>query len=889
MKLSNMNHSVWIVFFIFISQQVYSQGIKGKITNTSGTPVPYANIYIDSLKKGTTSNIEGEYELKLSAGTYKITYQYLGYKTQKLSITIGKSFTKQDITLEKQQYEIPEVIVYADSEDPAYHIMRKAISMAQYYKNQVESYDCRVYLKGTGILNDIPGLIKNQLEKGGIKEGETFITENISNIHFELPNEVEQEVISLRTNQYSQQINPMSYITLNFYQEMESPISPLDKRAFNVYKFELNKRYRDKGRLINKIKVIPKREGYDLFSGYIHIAEEFWNIHSVDLSLEQKMFKVNIRQMYSPVKDEIWMPVSHHFDVDFSALGFEGNFQYAGSVDYKTIKRNKALDHSFLKEIKEKLIRREKEKKEVYEKAAQKQKEANLSRREKKAKEAAQKEKLSNRDAKKINRAIKKKSKEKREKPPLKIKDKFTIADSAKKRSIAYWDSIRPIPLTEIEKKGYEEKDSMDLLMEDPEYRDSIKQAKKKFRFKHLLRGHDYIYEDKNAEFSFRGLIGLRSISFNTVDGFYYKKRFKFNKEYEDSRKWWLWNNTGYAFSRESIMSDLHLQYRYDPLKRAYINLSGGRKTADYNSEKGIQSGINMLTSLFLRENYIKFYQKDFIDINHQIDIANGLTLTTGAEFANRTQLSNNTDFNIWDPYNNNQYSSNNPENQHVNSSNTDSHKSFSLSGEISYTPRYYYKIEDNVKQMHHSNYPTFKLKYKGGIENIFGSETRYDYGAFSINDHRAFRGIGRIKSQIKAGKFFNNDNLFFADYKHFSSNTPFLAPSLSYNDFRLMDYYAYSTNKAFFEGHLKFRNDRILLKRLPVLNKTLMMENLYFHYLKIPGQKNYYEIGYGLDQVFIMFNLEVFAGFKGSHHTYTGFKLSLPILGGSQNIYFGG
>ncbi len=107
---------------------------------------------------------------------------------------------------------------------------------------------------------------------------------------------------------------------------------------------------------------------------------------------------------------------------------------------------------------------------------------------------------------------------------------------------------------------------------------------------------------------------------------------------------------------------------------------------------------------------------------------------------------------------------------------------------------------------------------------------------------------------------------------------------------FRLLDYYDYSTNKSYFEGHARLENDRMILKRLPVLNKTLMREVIYFNYLATTGNKPYYEIGYGLNQIFLMFNVEIFAGFSGSKHEYTGIKIGIPFVGRSGNsITIGG
>ena len=131
---------------------------------------------------------------------------------------------------------------------------------------------------------------------------------------------------------------------------------------------------------------------------------------------------------------------------------------------------------------------------------------------------------------------------------------------------------------------------------------------------------------------------------------------------------------------------------------------------------------------------------------------------------------------------------------------------------------------------------------------------------------------------------------MYFADYKHFGTNTPFIIGTSEGSTFRLMDYYEYSTNKSYFEGHVRLENDRMILKRLPVLNKTLMREAIYVNYLSSTGNYPYYEIGYGLNQIFLMFNAEIFVGFKGAKHEYTGIKIGIPFVGrGGTSVTIGG
>jgi hypothetical protein len=54
----------------------------------------------------------------------------------------------------------------------------------------------------------------------------------------------------------------------------------------------------------------------------------------------------------------------------------------------------------------------------------------------------------------------------------------------------------------------------------------------------------------------------------------------------------------------------------------------------------------------------------------------------------------------------------------------------------------------------------------------------------------------------------------------------------------------------------------------------------VYVNYLATTDNKLYYEVGYGLNQIFLMFNLEVFTGFKGASHEYTGIKIGIPFVG---------
>ena len=75
-----------LLLFLFIATASFGQ-IKGTVTDKSGKPIPFVNIYVKDTYLGTTSNEVGKYELNFkSNGNYILLFQYLGYKTHKETI-----------------------------------------------------------------------------------------------------------------------------------------------------------------------------------------------------------------------------------------------------------------------------------------------------------------------------------------------------------------------------------------------------------------------------------------------------------------------------------------------------------------------------------------------------------------------------------------------------------------------------------------------------------------------------------------------------------------------------------------------------------------------------------------------------------------------------------
>jgi hypothetical protein len=302
---------------------------------------------------GTNSNINGLYTLKLPAGNYEIVYQYVGYskKTEKVELNADKVL---NITLNDDAVSLKEVEIKA-GEDPAYAIIRQAIRKRKYYLNQASAYTCKAYIKGLQRINKLPKNMAKLVKISGGDASDTadmkgvvYLSESESKYHYRKPDDEKEIMFSSKVsgNNKAFSFNQLSDMKLNFYNNLveisdlsDRPFtSPIHENAFLFYKFYLLGTINGEGKLINKIKVVPKRKTDPCFRGIIYIQDSTWRITSVDLMLTKDakidfVDTVLIKELYAPVfGDSLWMPVTMNFNFDFKAFGFKGNGYFNANI-----------------------------------------------------------------------------------------------------------------------------------------------------------------------------------------------------------------------------------------------------------------------------------------------------------------------------------------------------------------------------------------------------------------------------------------------------------------------------------------------------------------------------------------------------------------------------
>ncbi len=333
-------------FSISLARQYF---VRGKVTDKStGSALSYANIRVINTTMGTASNKNGEYEIRLSAGKYKLIASYIGYNSDTISINLKKNITGVDFQLKQININLPEVVV-KPGENPALRIVKKAIERKNERNKKLNSYEFDAYTKA---LIKTPNEIRGSGHgvSIGLNGGDTAaskitgIIENESKGYFKKPDYYKEEITARRqTANFPSSINILTggRILQNFYNDKinflgEDLPGPLADNALKYYYFYIQKTLALDNYKVYEIYMAPNDADDPGFKGNIYITDSTYNLIKVNLQLNNAaniggLFDtVNVIQQFTEFKDSIYMPVDYRIFASLKYLslvkfGFEIN------------------------------------------------------------------------------------------------------------------------------------------------------------------------------------------------------------------------------------------------------------------------------------------------------------------------------------------------------------------------------------------------------------------------------------------------------------------------------------------------------------------------------------------------------------------------------------
>lgn len=332
--------------FLFSATFINAQ-IVGKVTDINGEPLPFVNIYLSGSYTGTTSNEDGNYSLSVSeTSEMTIVFQFLGFKTLSKTVTPSQYPFIVNAQLEEESVSLDEVVLNT-SEDPAYRIIRETIARRKENLDKIAEYEADFYSRGVWRVKDVPEKVLGQ-EVGDFegaldstRTGIVYLSETISEIAYKKPNDFKEKIIASKVsgNDNGFSFNSAREANFSFYENTvdlnAAIVSPIANDALGYYRYTLDGIFYEGGKLINKIKVTPRRPNDRVWKGSIYIVEDDWQLYGVELStngqaiqvpfVQDLIFKQNFKF------DEInnfWVKISQTIDFSFGFLGFNGNGRF---------------------------------------------------------------------------------------------------------------------------------------------------------------------------------------------------------------------------------------------------------------------------------------------------------------------------------------------------------------------------------------------------------------------------------------------------------------------------------------------------------------------------------------------------------------------------------
>ncbi len=789
-----MKKNFTLLFFLIISTITQAQ-IKGVVKDINGKPLPFVNIFEENTYNATTSNELGKFELNIKTpGKHVILFQYLGYKTSKQIIDITENIPTIEVILLEEEISLDELVINTN-ENPANEIIRSAIKNKKSNSEKTARYTADFYSRGIFRVKNLPKTILGQKLDffdeviDSTRSGILYLSETVSKVTFQKPDKLKEVIIASKVsgNDNGFSFNNASSANFDFYDNyLEFDANVVSPIADNAFNYY---KYKFEGSFF---------------------TENRQQINKIKIIPRRDTEPVMSGYIY--IVDDTY--AIYAVDVTFTGkqiqspalntLNLKQNFSYNSKTKIWT-KNTQTLDFDAgMLGI-------------------------NMS--------GGFTYVFSNFEFP-----------EKFEKKTF-TAEVIRFEENANKKENAFWDSIRPVPLTEEETTDYTKKDALQEKKKSKTYLDSIDNKRNKFRFMDILNGYSYSNSYKKWSINYNG--PLLNTSFNTVQGWNTSIGLSFFKRNEDKNTYYQFgSNLAYGLSDETFRPTGYFTAKLDNKSKSYLTLFGGNTVSQFNREEPISKLVNMVSTLFFKDNYMKLYEKNFISAGFSREIVNGLNMSAAIEYAERKPLFNTTDYTLIK--NDDLYTSNNPllpADEFTPAFEKHNLVKLNIGARINFGQEYITR-PDGKYNLGNDKYPTLILNYEKGFA---GNKSQYNFDkiAARITHSIVFGNKGEMSINTKAGKFLNAENISFADYKHFNGNETHTVINGSYtNSFNLLPYYAASTNDSYFETHIEHNDKGYIMNKIPLLNKLQSKLVLGFKNLAVPDRKPYQEFSVGLSNL---------------------------------------
>lgn len=688
-------------------------------------------------------------------------------------------------------------------------IVSNVMNFAPFYEKIVKDYRADLYLKGKLYVKKknigfryLPTLFKMQK---GVRE---YLVESASDLHYTAPNIYDQKVkASIGTLPGGRRFEKemLEYFHVNIYSSTllyDRLLSPLAKNGKKYYKYHIDSIMGTLDDLQYKIRFIPKSKSDQLVGGFMVVSANVWSVREIRFSGQSDLLLF-----------ENWIKMGEvGEDNEFLPVlyDFGVRFKFLGNV----------LDGNYTASLKYNSIVLEESKKH------------------------------------------------------LKVKKNYDLSDSYTLRTDTnsfytdslYFESLRPIELTESERKLYHE----NALRRDTVHSKPLSKRR-------VFWGEvgDFFLSDVNVNLSAMGNVRFSPIinpllfSYSGNNGLSYRQDFKYNRLFKDDKLLRIVPRIGYNFTRKEFYWSANADFDYWPQKRGAFHLSFGSGNRIYSSDMLDELKAMPDSTFDFDLIHLDYFRDLYFNFRHSIEIVNGLDLSVGFSAHRRTSVEKSKFVFIGD--------GSMPPPDFMNRF-KETYISFAPRVRLEWTPGMYYYMNGKRKINLRSKYPTVSVDWERGIKDVFKSTGQYERIEFDLQ-HKIPLGLMRnIYYRAGYGTFTNTNELYFVDFANFArSNLP-----VGWNDdiggtFQLLDGRWFNSSRTYARAHFTYEAPFLFLRHLVKYTRYVENERLYISVLVVPHLNPYLEIGYGIGTH--IFDFGVFMGSENFKYSQVGVKFTFELF----------
>jgi hypothetical protein len=780
---------------LFITICSYAQ-IKGTVKDANGNPLPFVNIFEENTYNGTTTNEQGKFELNLKSqtGKHTIIFQYLGYKTLKQAVPSDKVSSPLYIVMEEENITLNEVVINP-KDNPANDIIRNAIKNKKENAEKTARYKADFYSRGIIRLKDAPKTIMGQKFDffdevlDSTRSGIIYLSETVSRITFQKPDKMKEVIVASKVsgNDNGFSFNNAASVNFDFYENyLPFEINVVSPIADNAFNYY---RYKLEGSFFTENRQQINKIKVIPRRENEPVMEGYIYIVDDSYAIYATDLSITGKQMQSPAIDNLVLKQNYSYNA-INKIWIKNTQTIDFIAGLLSIKLNGRFTYVYSDF--------------EFETAFAKRTFTN---------------------------------------------EIISFEENANKKEDSFWNTIRPVPLTDEETTDYLKKDVLQTKKKSQKYLDSIDAKHNKFKPMDILNGYSYNNSFKKWSVNYDG--PLLSTSFNTIQGWRINAGLSYSKRNEEKRTYTRFGSRfDYGFSEEKLRATFNFAHKFNNINNSLITLNGGSMVSQFNANNPISNLVNTVSTLFFKNNFMKLYEKNFAAICFEREVVNGFHLYTNVEYSERKPLYNTTDYTV--VKNDDMYTSNNPlDPTDETTAALTKHNLVKANIALRFNfGQKYLTRPDGRYYIPNDAYPKLTVGYE---KTMAATDKMYEYDLITarIGYDVTLGNKGTLQLNLKGGKFSNADNISFTDYKHFNGNQTHIGQSDSYmNVFNLLPYYAASTNDRYFETHIEHNDKGYFMNKLPLLKYLQSQLVLGFHNLAIPDRKPYQEFSVGLDNL---------------------------------------